>query len=403
MLDHLRIKIPVFEIYTKQYSDRHFYFDVDLKHLDIDLSARSVTYDESGNMSVHDLYAPYTSLSSGFSDMAVKFFDNGINSLPYLEIKASPIKLHQGHNIFGYESILIGANLMLSLVLQNFPKLSNFLDFSSAEVLHIDITYNFNLGTQSLVKKALNYLSNISVGHAKANNLAYSNYVRWGKHNSRSLGRKVYGKFEEVQQQMQSLKSSKSLDVAVLNKYKALTENLKFAEGRLRFESRITKHYFTKHGISTKLTDLIKIQESDPLFMYNLWSKTFNPILSALESDFMLDMSNENVEKTLRSIYFSVKKNGDISYVKADRLLNFYLSLKTFGYDHIKSKTTKSIFYSDVKKLVDAGISKAELQNLKGEDKEIVPFRQLVVMKPELAPEFYKEPVEPILPFLQVA
>lgn len=403
MLDHLRIKIPVFEIYTKQYSDKHFYFDVDLKHLDIDLSARSVTYDESGNMSVHDLYAPYTSLSSGFSDMAVKFFDNGINSLPYLEIKASPIKLHQGHNIFGYESILKGANLMLSLVLQNFPKLSNFLDFSSAEVLHIDITYNFNLGSQSLVKKALNYLSNISVGHAKANNLAYSNYVRWGKHNSHSLGRKAYGKFEEVQQQIQSLKSSKSIDPAVLNKYKALSENLKFAEGRLRFEARLTKHHFTKYGISTKLTDLIKIQQLDPFFMYNLWYKTFKPILLVLESDFMLDMSNENVENLLRSVYFSVKKNGDISYVKADRLLNFYLSLKAFGFDHVKSKTTKSIFYADVKKLVDAGISKADLQNLKGEDKEIVPFRQLVVLKPEPTPEFYKEPDEPILPFLQVA
>ncbi|STZ31513.1 Phage replication protein CRI [Moraxella ovis] len=79
---------------------------------------------------------------------------------------------------------------MLGMLIDAFPDLCAYLDFAKTEVLHLDITYMASLPSQNLVKPVLEYLANISSGHAKAQNLRYNNYVRWGTQNSRYIGRK---------------------------------------------------------------------------------------------------------------------------------------------------------------------------------------------------------------------
>lgn len=104
MLDHLRLSVPVLPIYTIQMpsSDRVevHHFTQQLVDLGLRCSARSVSRDDDGNISSRDLYVPYDSLPSNYTDMAIKFYDKGINTLPYLELKASPAKLMQGHNVY---------------------------------------------------------------------------------------------------------------------------------------------------------------------------------------------------------------------------------------------------------------------------------------------------------------
>ncbi|STZ31572.1 phage/plasmid replication protein, II/X family [Moraxella ovis] len=205
MLDHLRLAVPVFPIHAVERGQGNFYFEGDLLKLGLNCGARVVTLGDDGKPKAQDLYAPYDSIGTDFSDMAVKFFDKGINCLPYVELKASPLKLLQGHNVYGFESIELGAVQMLGMLIDAFPDLCAYLDFAKTEVLHLDITYMASLPSQNLVKPVLEYLANISSGHAKAQNLRYNNYVRWGTQNSRYIGRKVYGKYEEVENQIKQL------------------------------------------------------------------------------------------------------------------------------------------------------------------------------------------------------
>lgn len=141
MLDHLRLRIPVLPIYTKTYGDGKFYFEGDLLDLGLMLNGRSVSRRDDGSVRVGDLYAPYDTLGTDYSDMAVKFYHEAMNCLPNLEVKTSPIKLMQGHNVFGFDDIDLGAGHMLGLVCEAYPSLLPYLDFKNVEVLHLDATY----------------------------------------------------------------------------------------------------------------------------------------------------------------------------------------------------------------------------------------------------------------------
>ena len=252
----MRLAIPVFPIYAVERGENHFYFEGDLLSLGLNCAARIVKKDDDDDsVKAFDLYAPYDSLGSDFSDMAVKFYDKGINTLPYVEIKASPLKLLQGHNIFGFESIELGAVEMLGMLITAFPKLCPYLDFEKTEVLHLDTTYMASLPTQNFVAPALEFLSKVSNGHAKSQNVRYNNYVRWGVQNSRYVGRKAYGKLEEVENQIKQLKKRAVNDEQALKKLNAIYQAKDFADGKLRFEARICKTYLVKNGYPSNLFD----------------------------------------------------------------------------------------------------------------------------------------------------
>lgn len=387
MLDHLRLSVPVYSTYVVERGKGNFYFEGDILSLGLNCAARIVKYDdENGKVKAHDLYAPYDTLGTDFSDMAIKFYDKGINCLPYLELKASPLKLLQGHNIFGFESIELGAIEMLGLVTEALPELCSYLDFSKTEVLHIDTTYMATLPNQSLVPKVLEYLSNVSSGHAKSQNLRYQNYVRWGVQNSRYIGRKVYGKHDEVEQQIKKLKKQAGTDVQALNKLNAISKVKDFANAKLRFEARICKTYLTKNGYPSNLFELIKLQNERPKLLQDFWKLAFNPIFEALNGEKVILSNDDSVLELLKSKLFTVTRSGNISYTKAFNAYNFYKAIKSDGYEKVKlqfcgtenaNTSQKSIFYKNIRTLVDCGISKAHLQNIHNEQMNIIPFVQM--------------------------
>ena len=95
--------------------------------------------------------------------MAVKFYTNTMNTPPYVEIKASPLKLLQGHNVYGFESIELGSDHMLGMLLEAFPQLAPILDLPNTEVLHLDTTYLFRLPHQNMVQPTLDYMANLAL------------------------------------------------------------------------------------------------------------------------------------------------------------------------------------------------------------------------------------------------
>lgn len=394
MLDHLRLAIPVNPVYAVERGQGNFYFEGNLLELGLNCGARVVTLDDDGKPKAQDLYAPYDSLGSDYSDMAVKFYDKGINCLPYIELKASPLKLLQGHNVYGFESIELGAVQMLGMLIEAFPNLCTYLDFAKTEVLHLDITYMANLPNQNLVKPVLEYLSNISSGHAKAQNLRYNNYVRWGAQNSRYIGRKVYGKYEEVENQIKQLTKQAGKDNQALAKLNALNYAKDFANAKLRFEARICKTYLSKNNYPSNLFELIHLQKTQYGLLRNMWGIAFSPILNALQGENMTLNDDDKVLDLLKSKLFTVNKKGVISYTKANNAYQFYIRLKNDGFDKTKQNQSKSTFHLNLKTLMDCGLSKAYLQNLHNEPSNVIPFVRLIHIDfDKQVPDDYVEPI----------
>lgn len=378
MLDHLRLSIPVLPIFIKKMGDTQI-FNGDIRDYDLPAATRHVSRDIDGNTITGDLYSPYESLPSSYTDMAMKFYTQSRHCPPYVEIKASPLKLLQGHNLYGFESIELGAVEMLGLLGDAYPQLNAILDYANIEVLHLDTTYYTKLPHQSMVQPVLDYLSSCSTGHRKAKKLAYENYITWGSDTARYLRPKAYGKFEEMKAQMNKLQKSADRGCTRSKKLVMIMhENLPLANAVVRFEGRVCKTYLTKNGYPSNLWELIKLQRENPKLLNELWHVVFDPILDTLKGKNMLYADDAEILETLKDELKTFTKSGNVSYTKAKNAFQFYNMLRQMGFVKVKELYSETTFYRNLNALVSAGISKAALQNLhKSPEGKVVPVAQI--------------------------
>lgn len=399
MLDFLRLAIPIIPTYVRSL-DNHHWFNGDIRDYGIPAATRHVSKTDDGQTITGELYHPYESLPSDYTDMAVKFYTNTMNTPPYVEIKASPLKLLQGHNVYGFESIELGSDHMLGMLLEAFPQLAPILDLANTEVLHLDTTYLFRLPHQNMVQPTLDYMANLASGHRKAREVKYDNYITWGN-DSASVRPKAYGKFEEVKSQLNKIQKkadkgcmrSKSLVIA-------MNGALQFANAVLRLEARICKTYLTKNGYPSNLFQLIKLQHEQPELLLRLWHVAFDPILKTMEGEYMNFASDDELEALLKSKLVTYTKKGNPSYTKAYNAFDFYRSLRIDGYKKVKSRHLESRFYKRERELISCGISRSHLQNLhKNLNGKVIPFVRLFELKmADQLPPDYVQPVSQYSP-----
>ncbi|EJB8488319.1 phage/plasmid replication protein, II/X family [Acinetobacter baumannii] len=399
MLDFLRLAIPIIPTYVRSL-DNHHWFNGDIRDYGIPAATRHVSKTDDGQTITGELYHPYESLPSDYTDMAVKFYTNTMNTPPYVEIKASPLKLLQGHNVYGFESIELGSDHMLGMLLEAFPQLAPILDLANTEVLHLDTTYLFRLPHQNMVQPTLDYMANLASGHRKAREVKYDNYITWGN-DSASVRPKAYGKFEEVKSQLNKIQKkadkgcmrSKSLVIA-------MNGALQFANAVLRLEARICKTYLTKNGYPSNLFQLIKLQHEQPELLLRLWHVAFDPILKTMEGEYMNFASDDELEALLKSKLVTYTKKGNPSYTKAYNAFDFYRSLRIDGYKKVKSRHLESRFYKRERELISCGISRSHLQNLhKNPNGKVIPFVRLFELKmADQLPPDYVQPVSQYTP-----
>ncbi|OIH02802.1 replication protein, partial [Acinetobacter baumannii] len=380
--------------------DNHHWFNGDIRDYGIPAATRHVSKTDDGQTITGELYHPYESLPSDYTDMAVKFYTNTMNTPPYVEIKASPLKLLQGHNVYGFESIELGSDHMLGMLLEAFPQLAPILDLANTEVLHLDTTYLFRLPHQNMVQPTLDYMANLASGHRKAREVKYDNYITWGN-DSASVRPKAYGKFEEVKSQLNKIQKkadkgcmrSKSLVIA-------MNGALQFANAVLRLEARICKTYLTKNGYPSNLFQLIKLQHEQPELLLRLWHVAFDPILKTMEGEYMNFASDDELEALLKSKLVTYTKKGNPSYTKAYNAFDFYRSLRIDGYKKVKSRHLESRFYKRERELISCGISRSHLQNLhKNPNGKVIPFVRLFELKmADQLPPDYVQPVSQYSP-----
>lgn len=399
MLDFLRFAIPINPVFVRSF-DNHHVFNGDIRDYGVAAATRHVSKTDDGQTITGDLYHPFEALPSDYTDMAVKFYTNTMNTIPYVELKASPLKLLQGHNVFGFESIELGAFHMLGMFLEAFPKLAQILDIDKTEVLCLDTTYLFRLPHQNMVQPVLDYMANLASGHRKAREVKYNNYISWGNDGA-SVRPKAYGKFEEVKAQLNKIQKqadkgcmrSKSLVMA-------MHDALPFANAVLRLEARITKTYLTKNGYPSNLFQLIKLQHEQPELLLRLWHVAFDPILDTMKGKYMNFSSDGEILDLFKSKLVTYTKTGKPSYTKATNAMKFYSLVRQMGLQATQKLYSKAQFYKSLNLLLECGISKSHIQNLhKNPNGKVIPFVRMFELKmcDQLPPD-YQIPVSQYSP-----
>lgn len=379
MLDHLRILIPVHENYLTRVSDGGSFIVGNVGDFGFEMASRCVEPDDNGVLVPKDLYAPYDSLPSSYSGLAVKFFDKCTLSDPYVEIKASPAKLLQGHNVYGGDSVGNAACEMLGILFQSIPQLGERLDISLATIGHIDTTFSSTVTNEAIIPKIIDYLSRISNGQTRATkNKKYETTAYWGGETSRLLQLKAYAKHPELLVTIEKLKKEAKANNAkaqMLLDTVYTPELMNYSKRLLRWEARIKARKLERLGLPTGLFDFIKYQQENPDVLTVLWRQAFDPIFDTFKGQAMPYSTDDDLHQLLKDKLKTVTPSGRISYTKANNAMNFFHLVRDVGLNVVKSRYSSSTFYDNLKNLTDAGLSKAWLQNLHTKKKgDIVPL-----------------------------
>ena len=238
------------------------------------VSARSIEYEEIFNAEVeememteisHQHQHPWESLPSSYSGLAVKWWDsNSLISHPRLEIKGSPAKLMQGHNVFGSTSIEDCAQSMINLLCKTHPILLEVINFELTTLDLMDCTYSAVLPSKYHVD-FISFLRNISNGQLRksVNTNIYETTCYLTPTDSKRRVLKAYLKQTEMMKDIAELKKGLEKNPFDTNKRERLKimndpRLLEFAEPLVRFEATVKRDWMKYYKYPRMLRDWIK-------------------------------------------------------------------------------------------------------------------------------------------------
>jgi len=354
----------------------------------VKLEAGDIEYQPDGAVSVSRLRHPYESIASSNSTLSLKIFSGGENYWPHVEIKASPAKLLQGHNVFGSCDIEKCFMALVQAFITGMPGLANMLDMHLAEVKQIDVTFTAQMESQAQGRQAIAALKNISSGQTRSSKnshatTAYFGINANGKKSSRHKQLKIYLKGYELEHQIDELlKKIKKSNLPVYTKQLEAMQNKEvraFAENALRFEASILPRMLDRLGIPKHLGGFLNYADNFyGCLVELLWNEAFKDVFNALGDESMNLFNDDEIENKLKIQFAKVSLiTGKTSYAKADRLFRFYRSFKNEGFDEVKRTTSESTFYVNLKELCTV-VSKAHLQNIQGVASNVVPILRVI-------------------------
>ncbi|MGE6185024.1 phage/plasmid replication protein, II/X family [Aeromonas media] len=388
------------------------------------LGSRRVDFAIDREGTIHDLYHPWESLPSSFTDLAVKLHQAHLKrSWPCIALKASPAKLLQGHNVYGPDNAAAGILELLAAFARALPRVAEMLDWGNAHIRRVDVTNSIQLPDAETLANCLSAIGNLSHRHlraAKESDYESTIYFNKRSQDQQDAGRTkvlvVYAKHNEMQHQLEQLKRAKRTEKT--SRYDSVIQNLEspelnaFAANRLRFEGRALTRWFERNKIPRNVWQFLTFVgqfESNPdnqgmTFCEWAWRDLFSDMFQALGATKVSLTQNSRVQEQLRKHYGRCKviNNPDgsttekWSYARADRLMLFYRSLATDGWDKTKRLTASSTFYDAVNCLMTIGLTKAQLQNLKKRQ----TLKLLHLIKVDFSaqrPANYVEPVGTVL------
>jgi len=415
MLDKIHLFIPfrVDAIATSTGKRGNELLVIDLEALGVPLRATSVLPDGKGGYHVEDLGHAWESLSTGFTPLAFKVFHQSLGKRvqPGVELKASPAKLLQGHNVFGPTSIRKGGEVMLKWLAGSYPKLFALLDWQSAEVYGIDCTYSARLPDQRTALQLVQALRGVSNGQTRNRGDDYETTAYWGSKETRLRKLKAYLKGPEFRRQLdEAIKAARAYGGAnfvpsqafAAHRLLAVLQNpalQEWAENLLRLEATVMHRWLERRNIPTNLWALCdyqeRLEEQGSCFIQWCWEQVTKELFAAFEGISMRVINDEKVLAALKARWTKFGKNGKANETVALNLFRTYRSIKDYGWQETMDSMSRATFYRHVDQICECGLSKAALQKLKMDDQKnnVVPIlRFLQVDFSAQRPGWYVEP-----------
>lgn len=409
MIDLLKLSIPFKSehLITVKSADGQGGVYIDLEAVakisGLRLSARAVEFEIDGDLTVTGLMHPFDSLPTHYTGLAMKVYAGSLNRYPCVELKASPAKLLQGHNVFGSTDLaLCGTEFFYNLSI-SLPELFGLLDVENALIDRIDVTYSAKVENEFISKQVISCLRNVSNGQTKRTKAQdWETTVMWNE-GSRHRTLVAYLKHPELVKQVNELRSmvKKSSNNLSAKRCLSVMSNPKlqeFATNLVRFEARLAQRYIKNFGISLRYWDAVKYQieyeSNGRSLISDLWSCAFRDLLKALEGNIMDIYSDNEILDLLKENFHTITPKGNISYAKALRLFGVYRRLVNEGYDSVSQTMARNSFWRHITDLTSIGISKAQLQNLSSNKSNVVPLVKVInVDFSSQRPDWYIEPV----------
>lgn len=357
-------------------------FTVDPKKLPFKKSAKFLDTDDQGNLKPEEIFCPWDSVASSHSGLAIKPFLEGNGKLvwPYLEIKASPAKLVQGHNVYGSDRVGRCVRNMLFTLFSAYPDVADLLNISDARISEIDITYSVRIPFEHHRKALIDALRHVSKGQTKNRGDSYESTVYFGSKRSRLRKIKVYLKGPELQRDLEERKRKK-LPLPP-------GEVVQMAQDLVRFELTLKKDWFERRRISVNMLDFVDRFDSDFSELRRCYDEGCKDLFEALCGEVVTVTDDKDVMMKLEAAHGETRG-------RPARLMGFYQGLKAVGYEALKGQYPERSFRRYMTDLEAAGFSRAHLCSLhETKGHTVIAFPQLVTAKmlEEPAPAGYEYP-----------
>ncbi|WP_318415131.1 phage/plasmid replication protein, II/X family [Photobacterium leiognathi] len=427
MLDMIKLSIPFLEEYTVTTSEvgtgsvRYVDFDACMER-GITLESRAVFacgFDESTGKherEVQGLRHPYEQLPTSFTGIAFKIFGGSEMRPACIELKASPAKIIQGHNLFGSDDLELGSIEMIMALQHAYPDFCEMLDFQHTMLDHLDGTYSCRVPNEFIARQVISQMKNVSSGHLRAALKNEHGTTCYFNKNSRHCDRKAYLKHDEYNSQLAKFrKLADKGDRHALHIVDVMANPhlINYSRNLVRFEAGFKRRYLDKFNIPQYLFDTIdpsgksvkgainffrdyKNDVNENNLVQEMWTKAFKPLFDSFRGLEMDIFNDKEVRDLLRQNFNSVTKTGKISFAKADRLFRFYRSILSDGYLNVKDTYSKAAFNKSLADLSSVGIAKAQLQQIMGNSTDtsnVVPFVKVINL--DFSNQFPADYVEP--------
>jgi len=373
-----------------------FYLDADVKkQLGLTYSGQ-IDFDPSGNAEISRLTHKFESIPSSFASLAFLFVDGtDFNRYPYIRICGNPAKLLQGHNVFGSDNTDLCLFALVEAFMLAMPQLADYLDWPTAKLDYLDITYSAQVQNQNTAIQVMQVLKNVQSGQTKAKVTdEYTSTMYWGKatgKNNRSSRRKqlkaylkgleTQNAIKDVQKKLLKNRGDKLMTDCLNYQLESLLkpEVQAMAENAIRFESRLFSQYLFDNGLPVNLFQFIQKTSAEPQLITQLWQKSWSDIFDTFKGANMHLHNDTDIHNALKNTYFNQTSKGR-TYPKANRLFNFYNAIKTRGFETVYAeyRENRATFGRYLADLCEAGISRAQLQNLKSDVSNVVPLIRFV-------------------------
>jgi II/X family phage/plasmid replication protein len=368
MIDKLVIQIPfsasaVLGSYdhesdrTCQPWTRKGVFHVKSECLPFKKGAKEIFTDTDGNLVADDIYCPWESLESSHGGLAVKPYHegNGMLPWPYLEIKCSPAKLVQSHNVYGTDLVYPCVENMLYVLSNAYPSLFDSetglvaLDMAEARLTEIDITYSVRVPLEAHRNALLDVLRHTSKGQTKNRGDSYQSTCYFGSASSRLKKIKVYLKGPEILQDVEK-RQKKKMPIPA----QSIIDD---AQSLVRFELTIKKDWLERRRLPTQLRDFIQLFDNDQALLRTVYNEGMKDLIGSMKSEVLTVTDDKQVYSILEK--FHGETRGRVS-----RLMGFYQALKAAGFDGLKKQYPERTFRRYITDLELAGFGRAHLCSL---------------------------------------